>query len=517
MVDLFLLFFAPSFWPHRAMADLFRKTFESSQPRPQTLLSSQASRTSGTSHTHSHSLGDSQASCTTPGSSQNHSKPPGAPQTRSQPPRTCKNNGSQTHGRSRTASQAFGDSHIRSQPLPKRRKTKPAAKGLCPEPSFPTWCTSMVDPVLEIATYQESALSAPASSGNPSCSICEGTNNVWTCTENGCSTAVCVKADNQFGCIFNVRVGKEAFFCPRCVQLKFLPLPYIMRTKPCDRRLMKGAECPLWAGFLTWGHDGEYAQDLSLLMLIESFSLSPENLSIFVGKLKKKKQGHQQLVRPSLKWIRDRNGFSNMMLFINAHSYGDTGRLLAAGTPAKPDTQYVTDSCLAVGPVFATNTVLQYSATLLRSKYFHIHRSVFNFVFAFSGRTTMEKQVSLALSKFVFNVYISRMDVWQSLLESFGQDKMALQTTSVALIWTESMPNNTHKGRVHAKDTETFSGSDGAEPEIAYTCIQCNHKRRVSQPSWIEVVNGGRGLVAFPWPLNLNQLTDLGINHVQPL
>lgn len=181
-----------------------------------------------------------------------------------------------------------------------------------------------------------------------------------------------------------------------------------------------------------------------------------------------------------------------------------------------------------------------------------LFRSIFDFVLAFGGCSTVDSIVVPALVRFVENVYVYCMEPRTALLHSFGEDVHALDSTSVALIWAEYEVIEEGRHRRKQVNTKVFAlanqlrrpwgidfwqchnchrpmqylrfnlcgkryhGDQWIRNKVRYTCSACSHEERgIGCPEWIKGVQGFKRLVEFPWPLTVAQASSLGIQDAQ--
>lgn len=176
-----------------------------------------------------------------------------------------------------------------------------------------------------------------------------------------------------------------------------------------------------------------------------------------------------------------------------------------------------------------------------------------DFVLAFGGQSTIDFLVVPALLRFVENIYVFRKDPWKALIDSFGENYSAIESTCVVLIWAEyDEVDGTRKHRhISAKVlalANSLSRPWGIDlwmcakcqariqnlnfntcgthhhgrkwlcTKARYECNSCGHAvRGIECPSWVEGVYGRiPHLVSYPWPLSIQQLADVGVK-VQPI
>jgi hypothetical protein len=188
------------------------------------------------------------------------------------------------------------------------------------------------------------------------------------------------------------------------------------------------------------------------------------------------------------------------------------------------------------------------------TKYGHT-RNIFDFVFSFAGVSTLDSLVVPALSRFVENVFVYDMGIWAALQASFGEDKRALNTTSIMLSYAEYRKVNdkpytrerivdtrvlaysnfkdarpwgldiyqcsnpdcrtrAHNLVFHA-DGRQFYGRKWLQTSMKTKCLLCGDLRRnIRAPSWINECDGDNLFrVWYHWPLSNSQQVDIGITH----
>ncbi|KAG1879693.1 hypothetical protein C8R48DRAFT_589568, partial [Suillus tomentosus] len=188
------------------------------------------------------------------------------------------------------------------------------------------------------------------------------------------------------------------------------------------------------------------------------------------------------------------------------------------------------------------------SAQLLRRM---VEEDIFDFVLAFAGVSTMDAVVVPALNRFVENVYVYDMKMWDALEESFGEDRHALNHSPVLLSFSDFQIDN-NKKRQRVVDTRVLAysnlkdgrpwgldifrcfestcqapayniifhpqgkqhyGKHWVETKIRYTCLVCKRKvKSIPCPSWIHGARSQNyGRVWYQWPLTPGQQRDIGI------
>ncbi|KAG1720421.1 uncharacterized protein EDB91DRAFT_1064873 [Suillus paluster] len=182
-----------------------------------------------------------------------------------------------------------------------------------------------------------------------------------------------------------------------------------------------------------------------------------------------------------------------------------------------------------------------------------VEMDIFDFVLSFAGVYTVDSLVVPALGRFVENVYIYDMDPWTALVQSFGEDKHALNSTPVMLSFAQfrTLPNNTQQRVVDTRvlaysnfpdarpwgldmyrcsnkccgalahdmtfypDGKQWYGKRWLDTEMKTTCMKCKQtQRKLSAPSWVYACPGENlGRVWYRWPLSLAQRMDIGITE----
>lgn len=173
---------------------------------------------------------------------------------------------------------------------------------------------------------------------------------------------------------------------------------------------------------------------------------------------------------------------------------------------------------------------------------------IFDFVLAFAGVSTLQMLVLPAIVRFIENVYVYDMKLWDALQESFGEDKHALNSAPIMLSFADiALDNNQQPHRVTETrllaysnlkdgrpwgldiyrcggcegpaynmifhpDGKQYYGSQWIRGKIKYQCMSCDYIRRnIPCPSWIHAAgNQNFGRVWYNWPLTHAQLTDIG-------
>ncbi|KAG1717420.1 hypothetical protein EDB19DRAFT_1653683, partial [Suillus lakei] len=188
------------------------------------------------------------------------------------------------------------------------------------------------------------------------------------------------------------------------------------------------------------------------------------------------------------------------------------------------------------------------SAELLKSL---VQLDIFDFVLTFAGVYTMDTIVVPALTRFVENVYVYDMKIWEALEQSFGEDRHALNQSPVMLAFADIRvgPNNTRErvvdsrvlaysnlrdGRPWGLDVfrclnlgcnapsfnmifhpsgRQYYGRRWLETKMKYSCLQCRMTTTaISCPKWIYGAGSQNyGRVWYRWPLTAEQLREIGV------
>jgi hypothetical protein len=182
-------------------------------------------------------------------------------------------------------------------------------------------------------------------------------------------------------------------------------------------------------------------------------------------------------------------------------------------------------------------------------------RNVFDFVFTFAGVYTVDSLVVPALSRFVENVYVYDIGIWDALQRSFGEDRRALNSTPVMLSFAEyrtspDSPDTRHRvvstrvlayanfkdarpwgldmyqcfnpacrasahNMIFHADGKQFYGRKWLETRMKTRCLLCGHMRKgIAAPSWVHQCDGDNySRVWYDWPLSMSQRMEIGITH----
>lgn len=155
-----------------------------------------------------------------------------------------------------------------------------------------------------------------------------------------------------------------------------------------------------------------------------------------------------------------------------------------------------------------------------------------------------------ALNRFIENVYIYDLPIWDALEESFGEDRHALNQTPVFLSYADIRSednvrrrivntrvlaySNLKDGRPWGFDTyrcgnvacqgpaynmifhphgKQWYGAKWLNTRMKYTCMQCNTTRKgITCPTWIHAARTQNfGRVWYEWPLSMAQEREIGI------
>lgn len=163
----------------------------------------------------------------------------------------------------------------------------------------------------------------------------------------------------------------------------------------------------------------------------------------------------------------------------------------------------------------------------------------------------MDPVVVPALNRFIENVYVYDLQIWDALEESFGEDRHALNQSPVFLSFAEMKTNgdkvrqrivhtrvlaysNLKDGRPWGLDIyrclnagcnapaynmifhphgKQYYGKQWLQTKIKYECLQCGIVHKAIQcPPWIHAGRSQNfGRVWYEWPLSAEQKRDIGI------
>ncbi|KAG2088850.1 uncharacterized protein F5147DRAFT_587452 [Suillus discolor] len=180
-----------------------------------------------------------------------------------------------------------------------------------------------------------------------------------------------------------------------------------------------------------------------------------------------------------------------------------------------------------------------------------VERDIFDFVLAFAGVSTMDVVVVPALNRFIENVYIYDMKIWDALEESFGEDRHAMNHSPVLLSFADIKTDindkrqwvvdtrmlalsNLRDGRPWGLDIfrcfnasckapayniifhpsgKQYYGNQWVQTKIKYTCLQCQTVvKDISCPTWVHAAKSyNYGRVWYQWPLTAEQLQEIGV------
>lgn len=178
------------------------------------------------------------------------------------------------------------------------------------------------------------------------------------------------------------------------------------------------------------------------------------------------------------------------------------------------------------------------------------HRNIFDFVLVFSGVSTIDNLVIHALNRFVENVFVYNMGPWDALLQSFGEDRHALDASPVVLCFADHMQKGTIYNRVVECRMLVLSSFTDARPwgldmyccpecagpsqnihfnafgrkyygsrwldtKMKIYCRQCKTSTvNISAPRWIySCRTDSLYRVWYNWPLTNSQLSEIGVRH----
>lgn len=164
--------------------------------------------------------------------------------------------------------------------------------------------------------------------------------------------------------------------------------------------------------------------------------------------------------------------------------------------------------------------------------------------------STLDPIVVPALNRFIENVYIYDLAIWDALEESFGEDRHSLNQTPVFLSYADIHSedkvrrrivntrvlaySNLKDGRPWGFDTyrcgnvacqgpaynmifhphgKQWYGAKWLNTRMKYTCMQCNTTRKgITCPTWIHAARTQNfGRVWYEWPLSMAQEREIGI------
>ncbi|KAG2360973.1 hypothetical protein BDR07DRAFT_1288413, partial [Suillus spraguei] len=187
------------------------------------------------------------------------------------------------------------------------------------------------------------------------------------------------------------------------------------------------------------------------------------------------------------------------------------------------------------------------SVTMLKMM---VDLNIFDFVLVFSGVSTIDNLVIHALSRFVENVFVYHMKPWDALLQSFGEDRHAIDASPVVLCFADMIAEGTSYERVvecrmlalsSFSDARPwgldmyccpqcagpsqniqfnacgrkFYGSRWLQTKMKIYCRQCNtSKDDIPAPSWVHSCRTDNLYrVWYNWPLTNLQLSEIGVRH----
>ncbi|KAG1813017.1 hypothetical protein EV424DRAFT_1326755, partial [Suillus variegatus] len=177
-------------------------------------------------------------------------------------------------------------------------------------------------------------------------------------------------------------------------------------------------------------------------------------------------------------------------------------------------------------------------------------RNIFDFILVFSGVSTIDNLVIHALNRFVENIFVYHMQPWDALLQSFGEDRHALDASPIVLCFADIIAEGTSYQRIvecrmMALSSFTdarpwgldmyccpncagpsqniqfnacgrkFHGSRWLETKMKICCRQCHTSIvDIPAPSWVySCRTDNLYRVWYHWPLTNSQLSDIGVCH----
>ncbi|KAG1719708.1 uncharacterized protein EDB91DRAFT_1065368, partial [Suillus paluster] len=182
-----------------------------------------------------------------------------------------------------------------------------------------------------------------------------------------------------------------------------------------------------------------------------------------------------------------------------------------------------------------------------------VERDLFDFVLTFAGVSTLDSVVVPALNRFIENVYVYDMKIWDALEESFGEDRHALNQSPVMLsfadiqvgadkvpyrvvdtrvlaysnlkdgrpwgldiyrCWNETCQAPAYNMIFHPHGKQRF-GMQWVQTKMRYQCLQCKMEQRsIPCPTWIHAARSQNfGRVWYQWPLSTKQKREIGIRY----
>ncbi|OJA20362.1 hypothetical protein AZE42_07311 [Rhizopogon vesiculosus] len=381
---------------------------------------------------------------------------------------------------------------------------------------------------------QQSQASHRIKDPNIHCIYCQDIGSyIWRCTGRDCGIPVCVsKAPGDHGCIDAspndvtgvVTVTESTFLCPQCHRAE-------------ERRIM---------------------------LRIASRRLKSGN-------------HRPSVMRDDFQWLANMKYEGNLLIFVNTHSDTATGNLVVAGNAENPQSlpmyqllkfylgEHLKSATQAIAKINKTTRLGPYIRGLVICSCGSTGRvtesvnalkqlvecDIFDFVLVPAGVSTMDTTVVPAINRFLENVFVYDMKIWDALLQSFGEDKHVLNSTPIMLSFAD-MQISSHGTRKRSVDTRViaysnlkdgrpwgfdiyqcrmcnepahnlifhpdgkqFYGKEWLQTKMKYRCLKCKaYIRRIPTPSWIHVADSQNyGRVWYNWPLTLQQRQDLGMKH----
>ncbi|KAG2121473.1 hypothetical protein DEU56DRAFT_746634 [Suillus clintonianus] len=187
------------------------------------------------------------------------------------------------------------------------------------------------------------------------------------------------------------------------------------------------------------------------------------------------------------------------------------------------------------------------SATLLKQM---VEYNIFDFVFCFSGVSTIDSMVVPALSRFLENVFVYDMKPWEALERSFGEDRHALEASPVVLCFSGRRYTGDSYERVVESRMLAYSsfadsrpwgldmfccencggpsqnikfnacgrksyGNKWLQTKMKYYCRQCKvSKQAIPAPDWVNSCRSDNMYrVWYNWPLTNEQLASIGVRY----
>ncbi|KAG2108241.1 uncharacterized protein F5147DRAFT_652961 [Suillus discolor] len=352
---------------------------------------------------------------------------------------------------------------------------------------------------------------------------------LWICKSEGDRGCIDASPDKLTG---HPKVMEKMFLCPQCHHDVGKPIMYKVQGYSVRQDFLHRNYFPLLAIFLSWsGFGSQYGSNIVKTTLIEHFALDSTRLHIASRSLK---AGNSRPItmNPHFEWLARLKHEGNILIFINTHSDSDTGNLIVSWNAMNPVAVPIDE--LLCNYIGGNNL-----------------KTASQVIAAINKVDGAGPIIVPALNRFIKNVYVYDMEMWDAMEESFGEDRYALNQLPVFISYATLKPNQNSQWQ-HMVDTRVLAynnlkdgrpwglniyqcwnvqcqapaynmifhahgkqyyGRQWVETKIKYTCLQCRMMQKgIPCPSWVHAVwSQNFGHVWYQWPLSLAQRHEIRI------